>query len=67
MSNDGESLYVVNYESSTVTKLRTADMGVLQQVAVAQHPIGVTYDPHMGRVWVASYSGIIDTFDEVPD
>jgi YVTN family beta-propeller protein len=66
MSNDGESLYVVNYESSTVTKLRTADMGVVQQVAVAQHPIGVTYDPHMGRVWVASYSGIIDTFDEVP-
>jgi len=65
ISADGESLYVVNYESSWVTKVRTVDMTSVQKVPTAQHPIGVTYDSRAGRVWVASYSGVIQVFDQV--
>jgi YVTN family beta-propeller protein len=62
ISTDGLSLYVVNYLSNTVTKLRAADMGVLQTVATGVHPVGVTYDPKTGNVWVAVYSGQILVF-----
>ena len=49
----------------TVLTDTTADMAIIQKVATAEHPIGVTYDRHGGRVWVASYSGVIQVFDEV--
>ena len=42
---DGRSLYVVNYESGTVSKLRASDMSVLQTVDACFHPIGITYEP----------------------
>jgi YVTN family beta-propeller protein len=63
---DGESLYVVNYESSTVSKVTTADMVEVQELATGHHPIGITYDPGTGRVWVACYGGEIEVFDEIP-
>jgi YVTN family beta-propeller protein len=62
MSADGLSLYVVNYLSNTVTKLRAADMAVLQTVPTGVHPIGVTYDRKTGDVWVAVYSGQLLVF-----
>jgi YVTN family beta-propeller protein len=61
---DGQSLYVVNYESSTLSKVTTADMVEVQELATGRHPIGITYDPMTGRVWVACYSGEIAIFDE---
>jgi YVTN family beta-propeller protein len=61
---DGESLYVVNYESSTVSKVTTADMVEVQELPTGHHPIGITYDAGTGRVWVACYSGEIMVFDE---
>jgi YVTN family beta-propeller protein len=59
---DGRSLYVVNYESNTVSKLRASDMKVLQTVPTNRHPIGITYDGATGDVWVACYTGTIMVF-----
>ena len=57
------ALYVVNYESNSVTKLRASDMSALQTIGVPSHPIGITYEPLTHRVWVACYSGEILVFD----
>ena len=67
MAPDGRTLYVVNYLSDTVSVVRTDDMAVLQTIPtgeepVPSHPIGVTYDRHGNRVWVALYSGKILVF-----
>jgi YVTN family beta-propeller protein len=56
---DGRSLYVVNYQSDTVTKLRASDLQTLQNISTGVHPIGITYDATTGNVWVAVYSGQI--------
>ena len=61
---DGQSLYVVNYDSSDVTKLNVADMHILQTIRTDTHPIGITYDAATNRVWVACYSGAIMVFDD---
>ncbi|TVP68812.1 MAG: YncE family protein [Nitriliruptor sp.] len=61
---DGRSLYVVNYFSDTVSKVRTSDMTVLQTIDVANKPIGITYDRGTGQVWVASYSGVLTVLDD---
>ena len=65
ISADGQSLYVVNYESDTVSKVRTADMHVLQTVSTRHHPIGITYDSGTGDVWVACYSGSLMRFRDI--
>ena len=57
ISGDGTAIFVVNYDSNTMTMLRTSDMKVLQAVATGTHPVGVTYDGKTGRVWVAVYTG----------
>jgi DNA-binding beta-propeller fold protein YncE len=54
MSTDGTALYVVNYDSSTTTKLRASD------------PIGITHDATTGDVWVAIYTGQILIFADRP-
>jgi YVTN family beta-propeller protein len=64
LSADGSALYVVNYESGTVSKLGTADMKVLQTAQVCHHPIGITRDEATGQLWVACYSGTIVVFQE---
>ena len=64
MAPDGRSLYVVNYGSVTVSKVRTSDLAVLQTVGTDHHPIGVTVDPVTGDVRVASYAGTIRIFAE---
>ncbi len=64
ISTDGEALYVVNYFSETVSKVRTSDMAVVQDLPTNPKPIGITYEPTMRRVWVASYSGTLQVFDE---
>ena len=62
---DGRSLYIVNYESNTVSKVRTRDMAVLQTVATNAHPIGITYDRATRQVWVACYTGSLMVFRDV--
>jgi DNA-binding beta-propeller fold protein YncE len=64
LAADGRSLYVVNYESGTITKLRTSDMTPVETVSACVHPIGITYDPSTRRVWVACYSGEIRVYDD---
>jgi DNA-binding beta-propeller fold protein YncE len=64
LAADGRSLYVVNYESGTITKLRTSDMTPVETVSACVHPIGITYDPSTRRIWVACYSGEIRVYDD---
>lgn len=62
ISSDGTALFVVNFESGTVSKLRTSDMKILQTISVCKQPIGVTYDSPTNNVWVACYLGQIKIF-----
>jgi len=64
LAADGRALYVVNYESGTITKLRTSDMKTLQTIDACYHPIGITYDEPTRRVWVACYTGSIRVYDD---
>jgi YVTN family beta-propeller protein len=62
ISSDGTALYVVNYGSSSMTELAASNLAILQTVPVPDNPIGITYDPLTGDVWVSSYSGYITRF-----
>ena len=64
LAADGRALYVVNYESGTVSKLRTSDLSTLQTLDACYHPIGVTYDALVRRVWVSCYGGSIRVYDD---
>jgi DNA-binding beta-propeller fold protein YncE len=63
LAPDGRSLYVVNYLSQTVVKVRTRDMVVLQRLTTAGvHPVGIDYDAASRTVWVSCYRGTIERF-----
>jgi YVTN family beta-propeller protein len=62
ISSDGSSLFVVNFRSGTLSKVRTSDMKVIQNIKVCAEPIGVTYDSETSRTWVACYGGSIKVF-----
>ena len=62
MATDGKSLYVVNYDSSTMTAVRTKDMKVIQTVSTNALPIGITYDTPTQSVWLCCYTGSIMVF-----
>ncbi len=62
ISSNGSTLYVVNYLSDTMTMLRASDLKVLQVVHTGVNPVGVTFDPRTGHVWVAVYTGAIMVF-----
>ena len=51
ISDDATALYVVNYGSDTFTKLRAADLAILQTLNTAARPIGITYDSFSDEVW----------------
>ena len=63
ISSDGSSLFVVNFVSDTISKVRTSDMKVIQNIKVCNEPIGITYDSPTSRTWVACYGGAIKIFD----
>jgi len=62
ISKDGAALYVVNYKSDTMSRVRTSDMKVTQNMKVCNEPIGITYDVPTGNTWVACYKGQIKIF-----
>jgi YVTN family beta-propeller protein len=62
ISADGSALYVVNYKSDTMSRVRTSDMKVTQNIKVCNEPIGITYDVPTGNTWVACYKGQIKIF-----
>jgi DNA-binding beta-propeller fold protein YncE len=64
ISADGQALYVVNYDASTMSKIRTSDLTVTGTYPTDGHPIGITYEPTQKRVWVACYGGTILVFDD---
>ncbi len=66
ISSDGSALYVVNFTSDTVSKVRSSDLKVIQKINVCNEPIGVTYEPINKRVWVACYGGSIKVFSDLP-
>jgi YVTN family beta-propeller protein len=59
ISDDGSALYVVNYVSGTMSKVRTADLKVIQTIKVCNEPIGITFDSASRNTWVACYGGSI--------
>jgi YVTN family beta-propeller protein len=62
ISADGSALYVVNYKSDTMSRVRTSDMKVTQNMKVCNEPIGITYDVPTGNTWVACYKGQIKIY-----
>ena len=62
ISSDGSALFVVNFGSGTLSKVRTSDMKVIQNIKVCAEPIGVTFDSSTSRTWVACYGGSIKVF-----
>jgi YVTN family beta-propeller protein len=62
ISSDGSALFVVNFNSDTVSKVRTSDMKVLQTIKVCNEPIGVSYDSSTNKTWVACYGGALKVF-----
>ena len=62
ISADGSSLFVVNFNSDTVSKVRTSDMKVLQTISACNEPIGITYDAPTNNTWVACYKGQIKIY-----
>jgi YVTN family beta-propeller protein len=62
LNGDGTTLFVVNFNSGTMTKLRAADLSIIQSIKVCREPIGVTYDNETDRTWVACYEGSIKVF-----
>lgn len=65
ISTDGTALFVVNYKSGTMSKVRTSDLKILQTIKICAEPIGVTYDDPTSRTWVACYGGSIKVFDNL--
>ena len=63
ISSDGSALFVVNFTSDTVSKVRTSDLKTIQTIKVCNEPIGVTFDRPTQRTWVACYGGSIKVFD----
>jgi YVTN family beta-propeller protein len=62
ISSDGLALFVVNYKSNTLSKVRTSDMKVLENIKACNEPIGVTYDTPTGNIWVACYKGELKVY-----
>jgi len=62
ISGDGSALFVVNFSSGTVTKLRSSDLSKVQTIKVCKEPIGITYDNATNRTWVACYEGSVKVF-----
>ena len=62
ISSDGSALFVVNFRSGTLSKVRTSNMKVTQNIKVCAAPIGVTYYSVNSRTWVACYGGSIKVF-----
>lgn len=62
VSTNGSTLFVVNFESDTMSKVRAVDMKVLETIKVCNEPIGITFDAPTGNTWVACYKGQIKIY-----
>lgn len=64
ISADGSALYVVNYFEDTVSKFDAETLEEIDRQNTDTQPIGVTYDQMSGSVWVASYQGALNIYDD---
>ena len=64
ISDDGDALYIVNYNSDTISKVLTENMEEVQELPTADKPIGITIDPESSNVWVSSYSGVLEIYQD---
>jgi YVTN family beta-propeller protein len=62
ISSDGTALFVVNFNSDTISKLRASDMKLMQTLNACNEPIGITYDTPTGNTWVACYKGQVKVY-----
>jgi YVTN family beta-propeller protein len=62
ISSDGSTMFVVNFKSDTMSKVRTSDMKVLETIKACNEPIGITYDAPTNNTWVACYKGQIKIY-----
>ena len=63
ISSDGTALFVVNFVSDTMSKVRTTDIKVIHNIKVCDEPIAITHESPTSRTWVACYGGAIKIFD----
>ncbi len=63
ISTDGSALFVVNFFSNSISKVRTADFKVMQTIKSCNEPIGVTFEPIYQRTWIACYGGSIKVYE----
>ncbi len=66
LSRDGSALFVVNYFSDTLAKVRTDNFKVTQKIKVCDRPIGITYESTFDRTWVACYGGALKVYENRP-
>ena len=59
ISDDGSALFVVNFGSGTMSKVRASDLKLIQTIRVCKEPIGITFDAPSQNTWVACYGGSI--------
>ena len=52
---DASFVYVANYLSKTVSKVRTEDLKVVDSIRLSHPPTDIAFDPSSGQLWVASY------------
>lgn len=64
LSDDGKFLYVVNYQSNTMSKIETKEMDIVDKHSTGTHPIGITFDGKNKNIWVACYTGNIMIFHD---
>lgn len=55
LTPDASFIYVANYLSHTVSKVRTEDMRVVDSIHTPPNPTDIAFDPASGQLWVASY------------
>ncbi len=63
LSTDGTALYVTNYGEDSLAVVDTRTMKVVQKIATGPAPIGVAFERHTERVWVACYQGSVRLYD----
>jgi DNA-binding beta-propeller fold protein YncE len=62
ISSDGTALYIVNYGSGTLSKVRASNMKRVQNLYACPKPIGVAFESVNQRTWVACYGGLIKIY-----
>lgn len=64
ISEDGTALYVVNYDEDTISKFDADSLEEIQREPTDHLPIGVTYEASTDSVWVATYGGTLNVYDD---